>query len=292
MVITNFKKIKQYILDNLLSFLMITLGVILISIALDTILIPNGIVDGGLIGFSIIVSQILNIKLGILVVLINIPFFIFGYKQLGKLFLVKAIYAMIIFSYFLSYFESLDTFTNDILSTVVFGGALLGIGVGIVLKYGACVDGADIIAIYFSKKSSFSNGQIIIFLNVFIYLFAGFYFGWDRAMHSLITYFFSFKMIDFIDEGLEQAKEVRIITTNGENISKNIYDKLGRTVTILEGEGFISNSKKMVLYTVISKLEIPELKRIVKEDDNSAFVVISDVSEIYGKHIKNNEKDM
>ena len=167
----------------------------------------------------------------------------------------------------------------------VFGGLLLGIGVGFVIKFGACLDGTEVVAILINKKTSFSVGQVVMFLNFFIYSTAGFLFGWDRALYSILTYFITFKIIDMVSEGFEQAKAAMIITNHGEEIANSIYKHLGRTVTMLEGEGLISG-KKVVLYAVVTRIEIPELKRIVAADDYSAFVTITDVNEIVGKHIK------
>ena len=185
----------------------------------------------------------------------------------------------------LVYFESLPAITDDLLLTTVFGGLMLGIGVGLVIRYGGCLDGTEIIAMLISKKSSFSVGQLVLSCNIFIYGCAGFLFGWDRALYSLLTYFITFKVIDMVSEGLEQAKSAIIITNQGREIAEDIYQKLGRTVTLLDGEGLITG-KTVVLYSVITRIEVPQLKKIVAEDDRQSFVTISDVSEIIGRHIK------
>ena len=277
---TNMKSNKK-LLDNFLSFLLITLGATLAALALEIFLVPNNIIDGGIIGISIMISYITKVKLSILTFVLNIPFLILGYKQLGKSFLIKAAYAMLVFSVLLEQFKPVPELTNDILLATVFGGLLLGIGVGFVIKFGACLDGTEVVAILINKKTSFSVGQVVMFLNFFIYSTSGLLFGWDRALYSIIT----FKIIDMVSEGFEQAKAAMIITNHGEEIANSIYKHLGRTVTMLEGEGLISG-KKVVLYAVVTRIEIPELKRIVAADDYSAFVTITDVNEIVGKHIK------
>ena len=281
---TNMKSNKK-LLDNFLSFLLITLGATLAALALEIFLVPNNIIDGGIIGISIMISYITKVKLSILTFVLNIPFLILGYKQLGKSFLIKAAYAMLVFSILLEQFKPVPELTNDILLATVFGGLLLGIGVGFVIKFGACLDGTEVVAILINKKTSFSVGQVVMFLNFFIYSTSGLLFGWDRALYSILTYFITFKIIDMVSEGFEQAKAARIITNHGEEIANSIYKHLGRTVTMLEGEGLISG-KKVVLYAVVTRIEIPELKRIVAADDYSAFVTITDVNEIVGKHIK------
>ena len=281
---TNMKSNKK-LLDNFLSFLLITLGATLAALALEIFLVPNNIIDGGIIGISIMISYITKVKLSILTFVLNIPFLILGYKQLGKSFLIKAAYAMLVFSVLLEQFKPVPELTNDILLATVFGGLLLGIGVGFVIKFGACLDGTEVVAILINKKTSFSVGQVVMFLNFFIYSTSGLLFGWDRALYSILTYFITFKIIDMVSEGFEQAKAAMIITNHGEEIANSIYKHLGRTVTMLEGEGLISG-KKVVLYAVVTRIVIPELKRIVAADDYSAFVTITDVNEIVGKHIK------
>ena len=281
---------NKTLLNNFLSFLLITVGATLAAIALEIFLVPNNIIDGGIIGISIMVSYITKIKLSVLTFVLNIPFLILGYKQLGKSFLIKAAYAMIVLSLLLEELKPVPELTNDVLLATVFGGLLLGIGVGFVIKFGACLDGTEVVAILINKKTSFSVGQVVMFLNFFIYSTAGFLFGWDRALYSILTYFITFKIIDMVSEGFEQAKAAMIITNHGEEIANSIYKHLGRTVTMLEGEGLISG-KKVVLYAVVTRIEIPELKRIVAADDYSALVTITDVNEIVGKHIKKKKEE-
>lgn len=281
---------NKSMLRNFLSFLLITVGATFAAIALEIFLVPNNIIDGGIIGISIMVSYVTKIKLSILTFALNIPFLILGYKQLGKSFLIRAAYAMVILSLLLEQFKPIPELTNDVLLATVFGGLLLGIGVGFVIKFGACLDGTEVVAILINKKTSFSVGQVVMFLNFFIYGISGFLFGWDRALYSILTYFITFKIIDMVSEGFEQAKAAMIITNHGEEIANSIYKHLGRTVTMLEGEGLISG-KKVVLYAVVTRIEIPELKKIVAADDYSAFVTITDVNEIVGKHIKKKKEE-
>lgn len=284
------KSNNKSLLDKFISFLLITIGAAFAAVALEIFLVPNNIIDGGIIGISIMLSYVTKIQLSILTLALNIPFLILGYKQLGKSFLIKAAYAMVIFSILLEQFKPVEELTNDILLATVFGGVLLGIGVGFVIRYGACLDGTEVVAILISKKMSFSVGQVVMFFNFFIYATASLLFGWDRALYSILTYFITFKIIDMVSEGLEQAKAAMIITNHGEEIANSIYKHLGRTVTMLEGEGLISG-KKVVLYAVVTRIEIPELKRIVAADDYSAFVTITDVNEIVGKHIKKKKNE-
>ena len=274
---------------KLLSVVLMTLGTVLAALALECFLIPNTILDGGITGVSIIISKLTRIPLSILVIILNIPFIYIGFKNLGKNFLFRTIYSMACFSLFLTFFEMVSPFTEEILLATVYGGALLGIGVGLVIHFGGCVDGTESVAIVISKKTSLSVGQVVLFFNLAIYTIAGFIFGFDRAMYSLLTYVITFKVIDFVSEGLEQAKAAMIITEKGTKLSEEIYKRLGRTTTTIKGSGLISGEKE-VLYCVLTRIEIFELRHIVEEMDESAFVTILDVSDIIGNHIKSNEK--
>lgn len=267
------------------SFLILTVGCVIAAFSIGAILIPNLILDGGVNGISIMASQLTGISTSIFIIILNIPFLIIGYKSLGKEFVLKALFAMLVFSGVLYYTETLHIGIEDKLLATIYGGLLLGFGVGLVIRYGGCLDGTEIAAIILSKKSNFSVGQIVLICNVFIYGTAGFLFGFDRALYSLLTYFITFKVIDFVSEGLEQGKVALIITNQSAKVAKDIYEKLGRTVTSFEGKGMI-NGETMILYCVITRLELTELRNIVNADDVQAFVTVIDVSEIIGSHIK------
>lgn len=280
---------KNKTMREVIDIFMLTIGTIISSYALEAFLIHNTILDGGVTGIGIIISKITSIPLSFLVLVISIPFFFVGFKNLGKGFLLRSIYSMILFSLSLSLFELIEPATEEMLLATVFGGILLGVGTGIVIRFGGCLDGTESVALVISKNSNLSVGQIVLIFNLIIYGVAGFIFGLDRAMYSLLTYFITFKVIDFISEGLEQAKAALIITEQGTTLSKEIYKKLGRTTTTLRGKGLISGQKE-VLYCVLTRIEIYELKKIVDNMDTSAFITILDVSDIIGNHIKSNNK--
>ena len=265
---------------------MITAGAVVAAFALEEFLVPFTILDGGVVGISMIISQLWGVPLGVLTIALNIPFMIVGFKRLGIRFLIKAIYAMAVFSCFLGVFEDMKEVTNQEILVVVFGGVLLGVGVGLILRYGGCLDGTEIVAMLLSHHMEFSVGQIVLFFNIIIYAVAGFLFGPDRALYSLLTYFITSKIIDFVENGMEQGKSVMIITDHGQEIADAIYTQLGRTCTQMEGRGMVSSGKKTVLYCVITRVEVPAIKKIINDADVSAFMTISDVSEIVGNHIK------
>lgn len=280
---------KKTIDKNLiLSFAMITAGAIIAAFALEEFLVPVNVFDGGVVGVSMILARFLPIKLGILMVIINAPFLAFGLKKMGRMFLVKAGYAMVLFSVMTSVFEPLISATYDVFLGSIFGGIFLGVGVGLVLRAGGCLDGTEIVAVTLSRRITFSVGQIILIMNVIIYSIAGFLFGLDRGMYSLVMYFITSHVIDIVEIGFDSTKSVMIITDHGRELADQIYQKLGRTVTFLKGQGFISSDEKDVLYCVVTRAEIHELKQIIHSVEGSTFTTISEVSEIVGRHIKSN----
>lgn len=281
-------KVKSQETRRLISFVMLTIGSIIAAYALESFLIPNTILDGGVTGISIIVSKITNLPVSLLVLILNIPFVYIGYKNLGRGFLIRAVYSMVLFSVSLSVFRYYEPLTEQMLLATVFGGILLGLGVGLVIHFGGCVDGTESVALVISKKTTLSVGQVVLVFNLVIYSVAGLIFGLDRAMYSLLTYFITFKVIDFVSEGFEQAKAALIITEKGTDMAKEIYKRLGRTVTTIRGKGLISGDKE-VMYCVLTRMEIYELRHIVEEMDESAFITILEVSDIIGQHIKSTQ---
>ena len=277
---------KRIFKEHLFPVLMILLGAACAAFSVECFLLHNTILDGGVTGVSMIIGKLTGIPLSILIVVINIPFFFMGYKALGKRFLFRGLLAILLFSSLLEVFSCIGYATDSKLLAVVFGGVLLGVGVGTVLRFGGCLDGTEIAAMLLSKKVSVSTGGIIVIIDIIIYSVAGFCFSWQSAMFSLLTYFITFKIIDLVEVGLEQAKAAMIITDNADELADSIYRRLGRTCTFISAEGLVSGSKKTVLYCVITRVEVSELKRIISESDVSAFVTISEVSEILGNHIK------
>jgi len=276
---------KDFFKDHVVPYIFLAIGALAAAFALEEFLVPFTILDGGIVGVSMIINQLSGFPLSVLIIILNIPFVIVGMRRLGKTFLVRAIFSMVLFSILLEVFHDLPAVTDQVLLVVVFGGVLLGAGVGIILRNGGCLDGTEIVGLLLSRNVEFSVGQIIFGINIIIYGTAGILFGLDRALYSLLTYFITSKIIDMVENGMEQGKSVMIITDDGKEIADRIHQSLGRTCTLLEGTGLISG-KKVVLYCVITRVEVPTLKRIIHETDASAFVTISDVSEIIGQHIK------
>ena len=276
---------RRQVLRISLDFLMMTVGACIAAFAIEEFLVPCTILDGGVIGIGIMINNLTAVPFWLLTLLLNLPFLLFGATRLGKGFILKSAYSMAVFSLFAALFEPLVNVTEDALLAVCFGGLLLGIGVGLVIRFGGCLDGTETVAILLNRRHKLPVGKVVLAFNVVIYAVAGMLFGLDRAMYSLLTYFITSRLLDAVETGFEQTKAAMIITNDAEEIAALIFSRLGRTVTLMEGEGLVSG-KKVVMYCVLTRFELRELKAIIDEVDASAFVAVSDVSEIIGNHIK------
>ncbi|UTH06869.1 YitT family protein [Macrococcoides canis] len=267
-------------------FMFITIGAILMAIALELFLVPNKLLDGGIVGISIMVSHFLKLPIGLFIFILNIPFFYLGYKQIGKTFALSTLYGIGVLSIGTALLHPVPAFADEKFLVTIFGGVILGLGVGLVIRYGGSLDGTEILAILINNKTPFSVGEIVMVINFFIYTVAGFVFTWESAMYSVIAYFIAFKTIDIVQQGLDESKSVWIISDQYEEIGDAINDRLGRGVTYLKGEGAYTGDNKKVIFCVITRLEEFKLKDIVNHYDESAFVAIGNVSEVKGGRFK------
>lgn len=264
----------------------IIIGAVLMAVALEMFLVPNSIIDGGITGISIILSHLTGFQLGFFLFVLNLPFLFIGYKQIGKTFALSTLLGIAVMSLATLQFHHVDSFTSNPLLAAVFGGILLGIGVGLVIRFGGSLDGTEIVAILINKKIPFSVGQIVMFFNLFILSSAGLVFDWDRAMYSLIAYFIAYKMMDTTIEGFDESKSVWIISDNHREIGEALLSRLGRGVTYLNGEGGFSGDTKKVIFTVITRLEEAKLKTIVQDIDPSSFLAIGNIHDVSGGRFK------
>ncbi|PLR78411.1 hypothetical protein CU633_05375 [Bacillus sp. V3-13] len=266
--------------------LFIVLGAILMGVGLEEFLVPNRVLDGGIVGISIILAHLTGFRLGFFIFLLNMPFIFIGYKQIGKTFALSTLLGIAVLSVTTFLLHEVPVFTDDLLLATVFGGITLGVGVGMVIRYGGSLDGTEVMAILANKKLPFSVGEIIMFFNLFIFGTAGFVFGWDRAMYSIIAYFIAFKAIDIVIQGLDESKSAWIISDNHQEIGDAIIARLGRGVTYLNGEGAYTGDNKKVIFCVITRLEEAKLKMIVEDLDPSAFLAVANISEVRGGRFK------
>ncbi len=264
----------------------LTIGAIIYSAGLNLFLIPNHIIDGGITGISLLVQALTGVPFSLLIVALNLPFFYLGYRRLGAGLAVSSTYAIVVLSLFSSIFEKMKPATTDPFLSTIFGGIIIGIGVGIVIKSGGSTDGTEIVAIWMDSKSSFSVGEIIMFFNFFILGAAGFVFSWNSAMYSLIAYFICSRMIDAVSTGLDSSKGIFIVTTEYDKVSDAIVHDMHRAVTRLHGQGGFLKDDKDVLYCVVTRLEVTKLKQVVHGIDPSAFLSVFDVQEVQGGLVK------
>lgn len=274
------------VMSILRKILGLTIGAIIYSAGLNLFLIPNYIIDGGVTGISLLVQALTGVPFSVLIVVLNLPFFYLGYKRLGAGLAVSATYAIVILSLCSSYFEQLKPATTDPFLSTIFGGIIIGIGVGIVIKSGGSTDGTEIVAIWMDNRTSFSVGEIIMFFNFFILGAAGFVFSWNSAMYSLIAYFICSRMIDAVSTGLDSSKGIFIVTTEYDQVSDAIVHDMHRAVTRLHGQGGFLKDDKDVLYCVVTRLEVTKLKQVVHGIDPSAFLSVFDVQEVQGGLVK------
>ncbi len=273
---------KRSLRSTMVRTLLIVLGAILVAVSLELFLVPNNVTDGGITGISIIMSFLTGWKLGIFLFLINIPFLIIGYKQIGKTFALSTLLGISVMSLGTILLHPVAAFVNETVLAVVFGGMFLGLGTGLVLRSGGSLDGTEIIAILLSRRTVFSVGEIVMIINVFILTGAGFVFGWDRAMYSIIAYYIATKVIDITIDGLDQSKSVWVISDRTYDIGNAIISRLGRTVTYLSGEGGFSGEDKKVIFCVITRLEEAKLKEIVNHFDENAFMAVGNIHDVKG----------
>lgn len=269
-----------------MRIIMVIIGSIIMAIGLEQFLVPNKILDGGIVGISIIASHLFGIPLGIFIFILNIPFFFIGYKQIGKTFALSTALGITVLSIATIFLHPIAAFTDDLLLSTVFGGVILGTGVGIVIRYGGSLDGTEIMAILFNRKLPFSVGEIIMFFNIIIFTVAGFVFNWEQTMYSLLAYFIAYKTIDIVIEGLEESKVIYIISEEHEEIGAAIMNRLGRGVTYLHGSGGYTGDAKNVIFTVVTRLEEAKLITIVEEKDPTAFLAIGNIAEVRGGRFK------
>ncbi len=264
----------------------ITLGAFITAAALETFLLPNNIIDGGVIGISMMVHYITKWNLGLLIFCINIPFIIIAFKNLGIKFILHTLFATGMLAIATNIFHGFHV-TEDLILSAVFGGIILGFGVGLILRNNASLDGTEMVSITISKKLRFiSVGELLMLINLFIYVGAGFLLGWDRALYSIITYYIASKVIDAVLEGLDKSKSVRIVSEHYREIGDAIMKELNTSVTYIRTLGGYSRQEKILTYCVVNKFEIPKLKDVIHSLDPKAFIVTEDVHEVEGVRVK------
>ncbi|MEH7224541.1 YitT family protein [Bacillus sp. JJ1566] len=279
---------KESVSHIIFRMFMIIIGAAFAATSIELFLIPNKIIDGGIIGISLIVDYLTPsyITFGFLVVLFNLPFMYSGYKQIGKTFMWSSILGIVVLAIIETLLHYIQPFDIEPILAAVFGGLLLGSGVGLVIRNGGSMDGTEILSIILTKKLPFSVGEFVMFINIFIFAMAGFVFGLESAMYSVLAYYIAFKTIDTVVEGLDETKAAIIVSEQFNEVSDAILHRLGRGTTKLKGRGGYTDEEKEVVYVVVTRLEVTKLKSIIQEIDPTAFVTIMDTHEVRGGRFK------
>lgn len=268
------------------------IGVIIAGFALKSFLVPNHFFDGGITGMSLLIHELYHINLALVIIALNIPFILISYFSVGKRFAIRTFLSVILLGLCLWLLPSVDI-THDKLIVSIFGGAFLGIGVGLVMRSGSALDGIEVLALYTLKKTSFTITEIILGINIIIFGIAALKFGVETSLYSVLTYFAATRTIDYVVEGIQAFTGVTIISSNSEKIKYQLVNELGRGITVYKGErGFLPGNFDVssdcdIIFTVITRLEMRKLKNLVYEIDPKAFIFASTIKETSGGIIKN-----
>lgn len=266
---------------NIARIGLIILGILFAGLGLKGFLIPNHFIDGGVTGTSMFVSELTNLPLALLLLLINTPFVIIGWRRIGKQFSITSAIAILGLAICVLLVEY-PVVTNDKLLAAVFGGFFLGAGIGLAIRGGAVLDGTEVLALLVSRKTGITVGDFIFIFNVGLFSIAAFYLGIETALYSMLTYFAASKTIDFLIHGIEEYNSVLIISEKSDEIRRRIIEDLGRGVTIIEGRGGKSDQQQDLLFCIVTQFEVPKVNHLIKEIDGQAFIAIQHVSSTSG----------
>lgn len=266
-----------------LEYIVMAFGAVLAALGVEFFLLPNGVIDSGVVGVSIILSEITDISKGLFTVLLNIPFLWFAYKHGGHKFIVRAFFSIIIFSLCLVAFERISAGLDKLIG-IIFGALSLGLGVGIIMRFGGCLDGTEMFSLWLSKKKNVSVGTLLMIINIFIFMASAFVFGWNSALYSMVAYFFVTKLIDMVIEGVDESKAVMIITKEPEELAKRIMEDLGRSITYINGTKGYTRNEVQIIYSVVTRLEISKVREIISLTDPLAFMTITNLADVVGGH--------
>ena len=285
-----FVRFKVILKREIISGFLILAGILSASFGLKSFLLSNGFIDGGITGVSLLISAVTGWNLPILILLLNIPFVLLGYSQIGKNFMIKTALGVLGLSLCIATINY-QVVTTDKLLVSVFGGFFLGAGIGLTMRGGGVIDGTEVMAISISKRTGLTIGDIILIVNLIIFSFAAWLLSFETALYSILTYLCASKTIDFILEGIEEYTGVTIISTKNEKIRLMITQKLGRGVTIYKGSrGFGKTGNQMadidILYSVVTRLEVAKLNTEIEKIDPDAFVVMNSIKDTRGGMIK------
>ena len=271
------------------SFL-IGLGILSACFGLKGFLLPNSFIDGGVTGISLIVTELSGIPLSVLLVAINIPFLIMGFSTISRKFALRSIIAIVLLAISV-HFIQVPIITDDKLLIAVFGGFFLGLGIGLSIRGGSVIDGTEVLAVFVSRKTSLTIGDVILVFNVLIFLVAAYVFSIEIALYAILTYLAASKTVDFVVSGIEEYVGVTIISDHYDEIRLAIIEKLGRGCTLYSGKkGYAKRGETLkqteIVYTLITRLELARLHTEIDKIDKDAFIVMHSIKDAKGGMIK------
>lgn len=284
--IVNWKQVLK--LSNLMQTI---IGCALAVLAMRGFMIPNKFLDGGITGISILVHEVFHFNISLLVIVLNLPFIYLGYKRIGKTFAVQTILAVLVLAAGLLFID-IEPITTDRLLIAIFGGLLIGTGVGLVLRSGGVIDGAEVLAVFTKRKTGFSNSEIILLFNALIFAAAAFQFGLETAMYSLITYFTATRATDYVVDGIEQYTAINIISSEQDAVKDYLVNELGKGITVYKGErGYLPGSFSIktdceIIVTIVTRLEVHQIQNAIMGIDSKAFVYVQSIKEAAGGILK------
>ncbi|MFB3164759.1 YitT family protein [Neobacillus sp. 179-J 1A1 HS] len=270
--------------------LLVIIGAFITAYGLETVLIPNNVSDGGVTGLSIVGANLIGFPLGLLIAVLNIPFVFLGYKQIGTSFAIYSVIGIVSLAIGTALMHHLPPIIEgDTLLITVVGGIIIGFGMGLALRNGGALDGIDMLAVLLSRKLPFGTSDLILFLNMFVFIVVSTVFGFQGAILSAIAYYIASKVVHIVEEGLSGSKTFKIITNEPELMVEKIRENLGRGATYNVVEGGYSNEKFKEINCVINRLEDSKMKEIINEIDENAFVIVYDVAEVKGGNFKKHD---
>lgn len=277
-------------LDYLKRISAIILGSFIYAVAVNEYIIPHHLLSGGVSGVAIMIQYGTGISAGVLILLMNIPIFIIGIKEIDRDFIIHSFVGMVSSSVFLIILKYVSIFqflrVDDTMLSSIFGGVITGIGSGIIFRSRGSVGGTDIIAVIVKKKRSINIGSVIFAINLLIICISSALYGMKPALFTLISMYISADVLDRVQEGFDRRKSIFIISDKVDQISEGILKKLHRGVTLLHGEGAYTMHDKRIIYCIVTTKQLAELKLIIETIDPKAFLTISDTAEVLGKGFK------
>ncbi len=276
---------------NIKNFIYLLAGSSLAVLAMKGFMIPNKFLDGGVTGVSILLHEIFHINISFLVIALNLGFVYLGYRNIGKTFAVQTIIAVIILAFGL-FFVDINPITKDKLLIAIFGGILMGSGVGLVIRGGGVIDGAEVIAVFTRRKVGFSNSEIIMLINSVIFAVAALQFGIETAMYSIITYFTATRATNYVVDGIEEFTAMNIVSAKEDDVKNFLVNDLGKGITVYKGErGYLPDSFETktdceIIVTIVTRLEIKQIHDSIKDIDPKAFIYVNSIKEASGGILK------